>query len=432
VIQSESHKVDQAAARGRLYENIVSLYILQGLNYLIPIAVLPYLIRVLGIDTYGLVAFSQAFAQYFVVLTDYGFNLSATRYIAQYRAERDKIKSMFWQVMVLKLILMLVGMAILLGIVTTVPRFRHDIWFFLVAYLAVIGNVAFPQWYFQGMEKMRYISLFSGVANIASGLLIFVFVHTRADGLVALLIQTGGTLIAGATALCVAMRQIGFDFEVPSLTSLRSTLKDGWHLFVSSAAVSLYTNTNLVLVGLLAGNVQAGYFSAADKLIRAMATLIVPFSQAIFPHISSLATRSREAALALVSRTLRHVAAVSLFSSIAVLVLAQPIAKLLFGPAASGSIPVIRWIALLPFLLAVSNILGIQTMLTFGLDRQFSRILLGSGLLNLVLGIPLIHFFGAQGAGASVLTTEVVVTITMLLSLQMHKINVLVPASIER
>lgn len=407
----------------QLVDNIVSLYLLQGMNYLIPLAVLPYLVRVLGMDIYGLVAFSQAFAQYFVILTDYGFNLSATRFISQHRGDLPTIRDMFWQVLLLKTGLMLLGLAVLLSLALFIPHLRQDAPYFIVAFLAVAGNVLFPQWYFQGIEKMRYISIFTGIAKIVSAALLFLFVHGPADGLRAIAILSSGSVIAGIMGSCAALRAIGLKFEWPSLQSLYATLSEGWHLFIATASISLYTNTNVFLVGLLAGNVQAGYFSAAEKLIRAISGLIVPISQAIYPRISALSARSRDAALSLASKSLFWMAASTLSLALAMLAFARPVALLLFGAAASGSVPIIRWIALIPFLIAISNVLGIQTMLTMGMDRQFSRILVVFGILNVAIGVPLIYLFAAQGAGVAVLFTEASVTLAMIVVLRRHNIR---------
>lgn len=416
---------NQASGRKRLLENIFSLYLLQGLNYLIPMAVLPYLIRVLGVGVYGLVAFSQAFATYFVLFTDYGFNLSATRYIAKHKDSPQDVCAMFWQVYIVKIGLAVVGIVVLVALTFAVPRFRQNSPYFLWAYLAVLGSILFPQWYFQGVEKMKYISVCTGIAKLFSAVLLFVWVRHPEDGILAVIIQSGGMLIAGVIGFVVALREIDRRFVMPSMSSLWITLIDGWHLFISMAAISLYTNTNLVLVGLLAGNVQAGYFSAADKLVKAMAGLISPAMQAFFPHVNSLMQHSRAHALRSIAQILRWTAAGTFVVSALLIFLAGPVATLVLGPgAAAGSIGVIRWIAFLPFLIGVSNVLGLQTMLPFGFDRQFSRILLASGILNIILGIPLIHFAGAEGAGISVLVTEACVTVTMVIFLQRNNIRV--------
>ena len=429
--RAENVALETGTQQRRLWNNVAALYSLQGLNYLIPMAVLPFLVRVLGMEIYGLVAFSQAFSQYFNILTDYGFNLSATRYIAHHREDQARVRSIFWQVLILKVALMLLGLLVLACILVAVPRFRRDTPYFLLAYVAVLGSVLLPQWYFQGMERMHSVAVVTGMAKVLSAGLLFALVRRPSDGLLAVGIQSCGMLLAGLLGLAVALRQLGLRCVVPSRGELWAAAHDGWHLFVSTAAVSLYTNTNLVLVGLLAGNTEAGYFSAAEKLIRAMQGLITPLMQAFFPHVNAVAARSRAAALRMIARTLRWVAVLSFAASAAMFVLAGLVASILFGRVAAGSVPVLRWIAFLPFLIAISNVLGIQTMLTFRFDRQFSRILVASGLLNLALGVPLVMLYGARGAGASVLVTEMAVTASMMIFLHHNGIQVWLPRSTE-
>jgi PST family polysaccharide transporter len=410
--------------RRRLFNNILSLYLLQGLNYIIPLAVLPYLVRVLGMETYGLVAVAQSFAQYFNILTDYGFNFSATRSIAQNKDEPGEIARIFCCVFLIKIGLTVVGLMVLGCVLLTVSRMRHDWTIFLYTFVGVVGNVLFPVWYFQGMERMRHISVITGATRALSAVLLFVFVHHASDGPLAVAIQSLGMLLAGAIGFTVCLHSADLAFAWPCRRDLGTCVAEGWHLFVSTASLSLYTNTNVFLVGMLAGNVQAGYFSAAERLVRATNGLVGPITQAVFPYISSLAPGSSEAALRFIARSLKWMSGLALLPVIAIFVLARPIAVLCFGHAAGGAIPVMRWIALLPFLVAVTSVLGVLTMLTFGLDRQFSRILIAAGILNLMVGIPLISRFAAQGAGASVLLTETFVTVTMGLILRRNGINI--------
>ena len=118
-------------------------------------AVLPYLVRVLGMDMYGLMAFVQSFAQYFTILTDYGFNYSATRSIAQQRHDPLAVSRLFSAVFAVKLLLMLMGGLTLLVIVNVVPRFHQGSNYSLCRLHHCQGNVLFPVWYYQGIEQMR-------------------------------------------------------------------------------------------------------------------------------------------------------------------------------------------------------------------------------------------------------------------------------------
>ncbi len=408
----------------KLAGNILWLYVLQGLNYAIPIIVLPYLIRVLGVERYGSIAFAQAFAQYFTIATDYGFNFSATKQVARIRGERDQVSRLFWAVMFIKAMLMCAGIVVLVAIVQLVPRFHQDELLYVLAYVAVVGSVLFPAWLFQGMEQMRYISIITGSARVMAMLLLFVFVRRPSDYLAAVSIQSAGTLLAGCIGFAWAVKSFAIRRRLPSRSELSRCLQDGWHLFLSTAAVTMYTNTNVFLVGILAGNTQAGLFSAAEKLIRAIQGLLLPVTQAIYPHINSLVTHSREAAVAFIRKTLWWFGALTFIPCVLLFVVAHPLVLLAFGRQALAAVPIVRWMCMLPFVIALSNVLGIQTMITFGMEKQFSRILIGAGLINLALAVPLIMLYAAPGAGMAVLIAEVFVTASMWIVLQRKGIDV--------
>ena len=400
-------------SRRLLFENISSLMALQGLNYIVPLVTLPYLVRVLGIGPFGLISVAQAFATYFVIFTDYGFNLAATRRIALQHDDMAAVSGIFSAVITIKIILMLFGLGVMAIVLVVVPHFRPDADIYAVSYMAVIGGVLLPTWLFQGLQDMRTIAVLNGVTKLASACLLFVFVHSSRDYLVAAALPPLGALVSGMAGLWICFQRLHLHYKLPTYRLIREQLADGFHLFVSTASITLYTNTNVFLVGLLAGNVQAGYFSTGERVVGAAQGLLAPVFQGIFPHVNAMARESKERAVAFLRRSLFWVGLVSLLPSLTLLIFAHPLVLLAFGSKALGSVPVLRWIALLPFVIALSNVLGIQTMVTFGKEKQLSRILIAAGAVNVVLCALLVLHFGASGAAASVFAVEVGVTLAM-------------------
>ncbi len=394
-------------------KNIVSLFTLQGANYFLPLITVPYLVRVLGAENFGRIAFAQAFIQYFVVLTNYGFDLSATRAVALVRDDPERLSSLFSTVMIVKSALMVLGFGVMLLIVKLVPGFDRDWSLYVVVYLIVVGNVLFPIWLFQGLERMRYITTLTLFARSLVVIAIFAFVHHRGDYRLAAALQAGGMVIAGLLALAVIPRLGHMRMRWPDIAQLRQVMVDGWHVFLSTAAISLYTSSNIFFLGLLTNSTAVGYFAAAEKLIKAVQGLITPVSQAVYPHIATLAVRSREAALAFIGKLLRVQGIATLILSFLLFILAKPLVHLLLGIRFQASVGLVEWMAALPFVIGLSNVFGIQTMLNFDMKQTFSLILVASGLINIALIIPLAHWLGAEGAAISVLLTEIVVTILM-------------------
>lgn len=400
-----------------LRKNIVSLFVLQGTNYVLPLITVPYLVRVLGPEHFGRIAFAQAFIQYFVVLADYGFTLSATRAVALVRDDPVKLSSLFSAVLIFKTALMALGFGVMLLIVWLIPGFARDWSLYVLVYLMVVGNVLFPVWLFQGLERMRYITVFTILARMLIVVAIFSLVHRKADYRLAAALQASGLVIAGLLSLVIIPRMVSVRLYWPGFVKLRQVAIDGWHVFLSTAAISLYTSSNVFFLGLLTNPTAVGYFAAAEKLIRAVQGLITPVSQAVYPHVAELSSRSRDAAFAFIGKLLRIQGAATLVASMLLLALAGPVVHLLLGENFQESVRLVEWMSALPFVIGLSNVFGIQTMLNFDMKQRFSRILLASGLINIGLIIPLAHWMGAEGAAISVVLSEIIVTALMALAL---------------
>lgn len=396
----------------RLLDNITSLMALQWLNYLIPLVTLPYLVRTLGLPGYGRMAVAQAFVSYFVLIVNYGFDLSATHSIALNRDDVMQTSRIFSAVLTAKLGLLIFCILLALPLIVCTPTFHANVSLYLICLLAVPNAVLMPGWLFQGLERIKLLSYISMGGSILYFLGTFAFVHTQKDLLLAALIPNLSGFFVCCTGLGLTPR-LGARLVRPSMLDIRNLMAEGFSLFLASAAISLYTATNVFLVGLIAGDAAAGVFNAADKITRAVQGLIAPVSQATFPHICALVIDSQERAAHFIRKLLVLQGGAMLIPSLLLLAMPEQIVRLILGAAAMGAVPVLRWMSLLPFLIAVSNVLGIQTMVTHHMRRPFSTILLTGGVLNVTLCLSTIPALGGSGAAVSVLLTEIFITASM-------------------
>ena len=161
--------------------NFFSLVLLQGANYILPLIILPYLVRVLGAEKFGLVMFAQSFAVFFNVFVDFGFNISGTREISLARENKVKVGAIFSAIMIIKLGLLIVAFSLLFLITNLFTRFSIDAEIYLLSFGVVIGQALFPIWFFQGVEKMKIVTFVNILSKVIFTVLVFFLINTELD-----------------------------------------------------------------------------------------------------------------------------------------------------------------------------------------------------------------------------------------------------------
>jgi PST family polysaccharide transporter len=269
-----------------LVGNFFSLAVLQGVNYALPLLTVPYLFRILNVEKYGLVNFASAFIQYFIVFTDFGYNLSAVKLIAENRDDESALSRIFNRVMFSKFLLLLIGFAVILFIIFSFNKFSTDKALYICSYGMVIGNVLFPVWFFMGMEKMKFITIITIITRTLALIPIFVFIKSSSDYLLVPIINSGGTILSGLISIVVVKRVFKIQYAVPSFSEMIHSLKHSSQYFLSRISVSVYTISNVFTLGLFSTNTMVGYYSAAEKLFIAIQNAYVPANNSLYPYMT--------------------------------------------------------------------------------------------------------------------------------------------------
>lgn len=403
------HFRHKAGQHKTLIQNFSYLSALQVFNLTLPLVTYPYLIRVLGKETYGLVVFAQAIVAYLAILVGFGFNISATRDISVHRENKEKVSEIVSSVLIIKGILFLLSCIIMFILLLIIPQAHDYKALFFLSLWACLYDVIFPIWYFQGIEKMKYFTYLSLTSRLIFLVLIFIFIHTPADYLYVPIIYGIGAIVAGAVALFLMFKKHQIQFSWQSYQTLKFYVKDSTPIFISNVSVSLYVSTNKVITGTFLGMAEVAYYDLAEKLIFVLRIPQSILSQSLFPKIS------KEKNINFIKRIFKISLLGNSLLFVLMLLLSHHIIVVLGGSQMLPAISVVNILAFTVPIVAMSNIFGIQLLIPFGYNKLFSRIILASGLFYLLLMLILWLSNGFSIISISIVTviTEVFVTTTM-------------------
>jgi len=364
--------------------NALFLYAVQFSGYVFPFVTLSYLSRILSPEKVGLLSLATYFMWYFNTLTEYGFNLTATRRIAIQKDSPEAVNQIFNSVMVAKGLLTAIGFVLMMVAVMLIPKYRAHWELFPLTFLTVVGGWLFPMWLYQGLEKMGQVAARDFIAKLLATVLTLLIVRHESDYLYAAGLQAGAAVIAGAISLALAPAVCGVRFKMVPWSEVVDALRQGWPVFLSMAAMTLTTSTNVFILGFVTTTTEVAYYTNANRLIVAVRMLVIPIVTALYPHISHMASKSAGGAIAFLRKYSLLMAAPFLVCSLVLLLFAPLVVHKFFGTRYdyTPSILLLRILAFSPFLLALSHSYSTYYMLAFGFEKQWSRIILQSTVIN--------------------------------------------------
>ncbi|TDX16944.1 PST family polysaccharide transporter/O-antigen flippase [Buttiauxella sp. BIGb0552] len=404
-----------------MFKNIISLFALQGANYIIPLITLPFLVKTLGPESYGYLGISLAIIQYVCLITDYGFNLTATNEVTKLVGCKIKLTRLFWSVLFCKLILFLLCFLCIFVLLYTNNSVSQAWNIILYATGIALGNIIFPTWLFQGKEKMGVVAITNIISRIITLPFVFVYISGPRDTYFVAGLMSISSMISAIIGLYLIYKWEWVGVTKIKFSDIKNQFIDGWHVFISTASVSLYTTCIPLILGMLCGPAAVGYYVAADKIKQAVQGLITPISQVVYPRISYLLAEDKNNGIKFIRKLLLIQTCAMFIISLVIFLCSSDIVMLIYNEGYGQTIMVLKILSPCIFLIGISNVLGIQTMLTMGMKKEFSLILLLCGILNIVLIFPLSYKLQENGAALSILITEIVVVSIMSIAILIRK-----------
>lgn len=390
----------------RLFYNVQNLFFFQATNYILPLVTIPYIVRVIGPEKFGILSFAEALSQYFVMITEYGFNITGTQQISLERDRAASRNAIFSSITAVKLLLMVLCALVLILLLIFVESLRRDWAVYLLYFSMVPANVLLSYWFYLGMEEMHYLNYPNLITKLGYTAGIFLFLHREEDFYLVPLFYGGFMVVGGIVSAAVIFRKFKIKWEKPSRRDIFDCLKKGWSIFISTFAINLYRRSNVFLLGLFASKEAVGFYSAGEKIVVVLQSLFNPVIQAFYPFISRKKKLSARHSLKSIFFLIKWLGGGTALLAIAIIIFAKPLTLLALGDKFLPSVRVLQIAALVISLGVLNYVLGIIFMTNFDFEKEFSRRVMVTGLLNIVVCSILSYFFLEIGAAIAFVFAE--------------------------
>jgi O-antigen/teichoic acid export membrane protein len=396
-----------------LLENFTSLSLLQVLGYITPFITMPYLSRVIGVEKFGTLAFASSIIAYLQAVTVYGFNYTAVRDVAKNKHDMVRVSSIYSNVLVCSFLLMVLSFLILISLICFIPLLKNNALVLLLTFLSVPGSIFSFDWFFQAMERMKYITIISTLSKLLFVVLIFVVIKERDDYIYLPVLTALGYLLAGTISSYIIFKKLHVKFIFPSLNTIWTTLKDGWNMFVSIFLPNLYSNFSTMFLRIQGGETATGLFDAGKRFISIGEQIIDVLSRTFFPFLARRLDKHN--LYAKINLFICGFISISLFFG------ADLIIKIFFTKDFNDSARVIRILAISPFFLSLMNTYGTNYLVLAGGEKTYKNIIFVGSIFGFIFSFLAISFFGFIGAALTLSIVRGVIGGLMYLFARRHK-----------
>ncbi|WP_262485635.1 oligosaccharide flippase family protein [Chryseobacterium wanjuense] len=370
-------------------ENFVSLSALQLIGMVLPLITLPYILRVIGFEKYGVIVFSASLIAYFTALTDYSFKITATRDVAIYRDSPKKLNIIYSKVLTIKALFLLLSWLVIALVVYFYPPFYENRVIYFYTSLLLLGYALFPEWFFQGIEKMRYITYLNLGIKLFFTLCVFIFIKKESDFWIYPLLQSAGYIGAALVGQYLLIKKYKLKFIFLPYKTVIKTIKVNSPIFINQFVPTLYNNTSTFVLGIFGTAQLVGIYQAILTIINLIVALIEILSRVFFPFLNR-----RKDAFQWYKKMMLIMITVMVIGVLA-------FNKVIFwylNVSYDNAFWILLILAIGLFGYTLYNVFGLNYFIVHRQDKLVMKNTLFASLLGFVLAYPLIHFYSVLGA----------------------------------
>ena len=390
--------------------NFIMNFIMSASSIVFPLITFPYISRVLMATGNGKVATASAVITYFNMFASLGIPTYGIRACAKVRDDKEKLSKTVQELLIINSITMFLTLIAFIFTVALIPEFAAEKNLYIINGIGMVLNVFAITWLYNALEQYAYITVINMIVKLVSLILMFMLVKQPED----YVIYGGITVFASSASYIfnfiyatkfVSLKKAGsYDFRVHMKPILR--------FFAMSAATSVYTNLDVVMLRFMQGDTEVGYYNAAIKVKTILVTLITSLGTVLLPRLSYYIKKDKKDDFyRMIGKAVDFVVIAGLPLMIYFMLYAKESIQFLAGDGYKGA--VLPMIILMPtvLLIGLSNITGIQILTPQNMEQKVLNSIVCGAVVDFILNLILIPKMASSGAALATTIAEIVVLI---------------------
>ena len=392
-------------------------FIMSASSIVFPLITFPYISRVLMATGNGKVATASAVITYFNMFASLGIPTYGIRACAKVRDNKEKLSKTVQELLIINSVTMLLTLLVFIGTVILVPEFAAEKELYVINGIGMVLNMFAITWLYNALEQYAYITAVNMIVKVVSLVLMFLLVKQPEDyilyGAITVFASSASYVFnfVYATKFITLKKSGPYDFRVHMKPILR--------FFAMSAATSVYTNLDVVMLRFMQGNTEVGYYNAAIKVKTILVTLITSLGTVLLPRLSYYVKKEKiDDFYRMIGKAVNFVVIAGLPMTIYFMLFAGESIQFLAGKGYEGA--VLPMIILMPtvLLIGLSNITGIQILTPQNLEQQVLNSIICGAVVDFLLNLVLIPRMASSGAALATTIAELVVLIVQCIYLK--------------
>jgi PST family polysaccharide transporter len=403
-------KLEKYINERKQIKNFIAVSFLQLSNLIIPVLVIPHIISVIGVEKFGIVSLVQVIMNYFGIIIDYCYNLLGVRDIALNRNSPMRMRYILSKVFWIKLILCFITLILLSCLILAYPQFNQNKSLVYLSFFIVLGHLFNPSWFFQGVENMRFISILNLFSKLIFLILIFNYIKDEKDSIYINFYLGCSNFMLGLLGYIYAFKRYDLKLYKLKIIIIFGELKKGGDVFTGIFSANVYIQSNVIILGYFSTPFEIGCFSIVEKVVNIIRTILVVFSQVIYPHLCIMSKKNHNE----IKSFFRFQFTIFLLGIIFLCFISYIYSPFIINFLSKHNIvyltKLLRLFVIVPFIVCL-NIPFYQTLLAYNKTFAYSKVFLIGALISLISNSILCLYFGATGTITSIIFTETIITI---------------------